>query len=894
MAALLLSSLAGFVLGALLFDLSGAFAGAAFAATLAWTMQLAKRVHALEHDLAELRVRFEPARLAAQPTDESEPATTPPETVVHTHAEAELDFSDVEIPDMPGERNLDLTSPGPHSDNLLLKIKALVGRFFSEGNPVARTGMVVMFFGLGFLIKYAAGQGLFPVEMRLAIVAAAAIALIVVGWRTRHREAGYGLVLQGGGVGALYLTVFAATKLTTLLPLPLAFTLMLMIVAAGVAMAVLQNAQSLAIMASAGGFLAPVLTSDGTGSHIGLFSFYLLLNAGILAIALFKAWRPLNWVGFVFTFGITGAWCLIQYRPEHYQSAQLFIAAFFALYLAVSILFALRQPPRLKGLVDGSLVFGLPIALFGLQYTLLEHTDHGLELSAFVLAAVYLAVAAALRRPHGHPLRLLFESFLGLGILFATLAVPLALDAEWTSATWAIEATGLVWVGLRQSQLLPRLAGYLLYLLAAAALVLIGGVETGTKPLLQGDFIGLTILAASALFIAYLSDRHASALTNYERWIAAGSLAAGWGWWLLAGVVEIDAHLPARHSFAAGLLFLTISTVLFTLLQAKLTWQSAWRIGASLLVLASSWVALHALGSDTAHPAQGMGLLALAFYAAAQYWILRRHETRFAPEALRVSHIASAWLLLGLLAWEASWWQSHLRLTGVSALGLWFACCALPLSALLHQIPARRWPFIQQRSAYRDVVPAPLLGLLILWYALASLDSAAYGLLYIPLLNPLDAMQAAALLIFAVALRKGAGGTSALDARIAAGLVAVAGFIWVNLLVLRSIHHHTGVPFSADSLWASFTVQMALSILWALCALSVMLLARARQDRHLWFAGLALLGLVVLKLFTKDLTGTGTVARIVSFLAVGSLMLLIGYISPAARSRGLSSPEVKI
>lgn len=884
MAALLLSSLAGFVLGALLFELSGGVAGAALAATLTWTVQLAQRVQALEYDLAELRVRLEPTPVVAQPTEHTEetaPAATPPETAAPPHAEFELDFSEVEIPDMLGNRSLDLTAPRPSSDNLLQKTKTVVGRFFSEGNPVARTGMVVMFFGLGFLIKYAAGQGLFPVEMRLAAVALVAFALIVAGWRTRHREAGYGLVLQGGGIGALYLTVFAATKLTTLLPPALAFTFMLVIVAAGVAMAVLQNAQSLAIMASAGGFLAPVLTSDGTGSHISLFSFYLLLNAGILAIALFKAWRPLNWVGFVFTFGITCAWCLMQYRPDHYVSAQLFVAAFFALYLAVSILFALRQPPRLKGLVDGSLVFGLPIAVFGLQYTLLKHTDHGLELSAVVLAAVYLAVAAALRRPQGHPLRLLFESFLGLGILFATLTVPLALDAEWTSATWAIEAAGLVWIGLRQIQLLPRLAGYLLYLLAAAVLVLIGGVETGTKPLLQGDFIGLTILAASALLIAYLSDRHASALTAHEGWIAAGSLAAGWGWWLIAGVVEIDAHMPARHSFAAGLLFLTISTVLFTLLQAKLKWKSAWRIGASLLVLAGLWVALHALGSDTAHPAQGMGLLALTLYAAAQYWVLRRHESYFAPDPLGVSHIASAWLLLGLQAWEASWWQSHLQLTGISALGLWFACCALPLSALLHQVPARRWPFSHQQSAYRDLVPAPLLGLLVVWYALASLESAAYGLLYIPLFNPLDAMQAAALLIFAVALRKGVSGTGALDNRIALSLIAVGGFIWASLLVLRSVHHYTGVPFSTASLWESFTVQMALSILWTLCALSIMRLARARQDRHLWFAGVAMLGLVVFKLFTKDLTGTGTLARIVSFLAVGSLMLLIGYISPA-------------
>jgi uncharacterized membrane protein len=38
--------------------------------------------------------------------------------------------------------------------------------------------------------------------------------------------------------------------------------------------------------------------------------------------------------------------------------------------------------------------------------------------------------------------------------------------------------------------------------------------------------------------------------------------------------------------------------------------------------------------------------------------------------------------------------------------------------------------------------------------------------------------------------------------------------------------------------------------------------------------------MVVLKLFIVDLSGTGTIARIVSFLVVGILMLIIGYFSP--------------
>ena len=96
----------------------------------------------------------------------------------------------------------------------------------------------------------------------------------------------------------------------------------------GVALALLQNAQVLAILASAGGFLTPILTSSGSGSHVGLFSFYLLLNCGILAIALYKTWRLLNWVGFMFTFVITTAWGVLKYSPEHYLSTQPFLVAF--------------------------------------------------------------------------------------------------------------------------------------------------------------------------------------------------------------------------------------------------------------------------------------------------------------------------------------------------------------------------------------------------------------------------------------------------------------------------------------------------------------------------------------------------------------------------------------
>jgi uncharacterized membrane protein len=75
-------------------------------------------------------------------------------------------------------------------------------------------------------------------------------------------------------------------------------------------------------------------------------------------------------------------------------------------------------------------------------------------------------------------------------------------------------------------------------------------------------------------------------------------------------------------------------------------------------------------------------------------------------------------------------------------------------------------------------------------------------------------------------------------------------------------------------------VQAAFSLFWSLLALAIMVFATRRALRELWIVGAALMGVVVVKLFLVDLSNVGTVERIVSFIGVGVLMLVIGYLSP--------------
>ncbi len=158
---------------------------------------------------------------------------------------------------------------------------------------------------------------------------------------------------------------------------------------------------------------------------------------------------------------------------------------------------------------------------------------------------------------------------------------------------------------------------------------------------------------------------------------------------------------------------------------------------------------------------------------------------------------------------------------------------------------------------------------------------------WLPLLSPVDLAQA--LVLTAVAAwyfspRQPPAQAWPLLAECPRGVVAavlgVVGFVLVNTLVARAVHHFDGVPWYGAALARSPVFQTGISIVWGLVALLLMALARGATSRAAWFAGAAVLAALVLKLFLVDLSDTGTVARIVSFLGAGVIMLVMGYFAP--------------
>ena len=196
----------------------------------------------------------------------------------------------------------------------------------------------------------------------------------------------------------------------------------------------------------------------------------------------------------------------------------------------------------------------------------------------------------------------------------------------------------------------------------------------------------------------------------------------------------------------------------------------------------------------------------------------------------------------------------------------------------------RRWPVKMHPSAVLVWGAAPLMVLLWLWvfYANFSHNGSSAPLPYLPLLNAIDLEHVLAILAL-LAWRLALTAESIelpMQRTVLASIVGVAVFVWLNGMLLRTIHHWTDVPYRLDPLLRSVLTQTALSIFWTVLALGSMLYATRRATRGLWLVGAALMAVVVAKLFLIDLSNIGGIERIVSFIGVGLLMLVIGYVAP--------------
>ncbi len=781
-------------------------------------------------------------------------------------------------PPSPARAPLQPSAPqpsAPRSPDAFTVAARAVKRWFTVGNVPVKIGMLVLLAGVAALLKYASAQGWLtvPIELRLAGISAAALAGLVFGWRQREEKRAFALGLQGGAIGVLLLTVFAAFKLYSLLPAGAAFAISVVLIAGVGVLAVAQDSKTLAVLGILAGFMAPIWLSTGSGNHVALFSYYAVLNAAILAIAWWRPWRVLNLLGFVFTFGIGTLWGVLQYDPAKFASTEPFLLLFFALYLAIPILYARKQPASRGDFIDGCLVFGTPLVVFSLQAALLVPGEDSprmpLALFALGLGALYAVLAKLFI--HRERYAALGTSYALLAVGFATLAVPLALSARATASVFALEGAALVWLGLRQQRWLPQLTGAGLQLAAAAALFIgVSQYWPDEQAIANPTFMGalLIALAGFASAWAYRQEGKSQAALAYYLW--------GLAWWCGAALNEIGDFIA--HDTRADVV------LAFAALTGWLAAEVHRRRPSPALALTTlgGFVAAIplALAQMDAHqqPFAGYGLWAWLVFAVLgirSLLCLRASEDRFAGWA------QFAWWLVWptVVSLLFSWLADRFAL----AQGWQVALLALPWLAAI-TLSMFRWSWLaapqgERFDGYRPALQTVFLTVLALWWLMALfLPGGSAPLPWLPVLNPMELAQLA-LLALAARWLWSAQAPAWLQ-RLRMFKMSAAGFLMVTFITLRTVHHWGGVDWNPELLSTSLA-QTSLTVVWSVLGVLGWVIGSRRGHRGLWLAGAVLMGVVLAKLILVDRGNLGDVLGIASFIAYGLLCTLVGYFAPA-------------
>ena len=440
----------------------------------------------------------------------------------------------------------------PHTFSERGDLEARIG-----GSWFNRIGIIAIFLGVTFFLKYAVDNDWIGAVGRVLIGAAVGLAFLILGERLRKRYPSYAYGLTGGGIAVLYAAIwFASGKKYDLLSPAVAFALMSVVTAIASLLAARYNALPIAVLGLIGGFLTPILLSTGVDDEAGLFSYIALLDLGVLALAYSKQWRSLNYMAFISTVLMFAAWMGEWYEPNKLWTTIFFLTLLFAIFALLAVLYNVvnRRP---TSWLDLAMVFANALLYFGASYSLLDDEYYGrLGLFALLVAAFYLGLGYFTYRRDQED-RLLVFTFLGLGFLFSVLAVPIQFDQHWVTMGWAIEGAVMTWIGLRANDQTSRYAALVVFAIALSHWVMVDVHDFAYAA--GGDFV--PVFNRRALSCAVLVFALAASAFFYRRYGEKVEEQSGFAGFLMLGanalavaLLTIDAndYFEQRKALASG------------------------------------------------------------------------------------------------------------------------------------------------------------------------------------------------------------------------------------------------------------------------------------------------------------------------------------------------------
>jgi hypothetical protein len=724
-----------------------------------------------------------------------------------------------------------------------------------------KVGVGLLLLGVAFLFKYSVDQGWLTAPLRVGFGLLIGAVLLERGLRFAETRPQFSQVLLGGGVGAFYITGFAAYQLLHVVPYAAAFGFMIAVTGLAFGLALRQNTPTLSLIGTIGGFATPFILYTAQPGVVGLVVYSALIMGAATALHWAREWRWLRLTAYA---GFWGALAV----------------GFSSVILAISrpLMPAIADQVALQaGVVAGWLAFwGLPLLRERLRTSPLA-TDLGVSGSPSGRLdpdAIRLAVGTTA----------LAVSFTNL--IWQLPGRPLSVVMLAAAALYAVVARAF-W------QRSPRLA----YTQAALGVLLF---TVGLVLLLNGDAL-LFALAAEGVVLHVLHRRVGDPGLRLGGHLICAAVTV----WL-AGRLALDAWIAIGLNFGpAGL---TVTNWPTDLAVIALLCAAAVAVRERMERAAYQTIGVGALGvwlANALGPApNGPALLMFAWglLGAGLALLGRRFSDRVSRALAHIVFFGTGLPLLLILSGSGAPWGPL-----VSALALGTIAVVAAVSFL--------WPTMEEVSGYRLAAVGTLAWWL--WNTLAPWpDGQALVMLAWAVLAGALAWLSArradlALAALAHVVFAGAG-LLLLDHLVSAGFSGVAGVTLGDFLGLPVI----GLAVALSAVWwirrealiYRGAAHLALlgwlwsvlarlpngngyvTVAWAAYAVALLVAGvRLGHNRMILYVALGTLAAAVAKLFLVDLVAVDTIWRIALFIGFGALLLALSYFFPNWLRPGLEA-----
>jgi len=317
-------------------------------------------------------------------------------------------------------------------------------------------GITAIVIGMLFFLKYAfdndwigdLGKILIGIIVGIGMLGAAEYFL---GEKHKGKYKVFSQALIGGGIAILYGSIFAAFSFYEFISQIPAFGLMIFITIISIFLSIRHNALAIAVIGLIGGFLTPIMVSTGTNNPVGLFTYVILLDIGVLAIAYYRDWKTLNFLCFVGTWILYSGWHATYGNFTYFENLsnlwviESYVTAFFIIFAFLSFFYGIIHRKK-ANVFDLILVVLNAATYFIISYGLLENKyEIYLGFFAAFMAAVYIGLGY-LSYTRNKEDKYLVMFLFGVALTFLTIAIPIQLEGIWVPLAWACQGVVLVYI----------------------------------------------------------------------------------------------------------------------------------------------------------------------------------------------------------------------------------------------------------------------------------------------------------------------------------------------------------------------------------------------------------------------------------------------------------------